>query len=67
MNLGKRIKVLMIPERVPAQRPVEEALPKIEETLMPLPADWPKPPRDGELAAEVRSIVGAVVYGRPVH
>jgi len=39
MNLGKPLKIIVIPERVPAQRPTQT--PGRPEPAIPLPADWP--------------------------
>ena len=41
MNLGKPLKVVVIPERKPAQQPVQVPPQKRPDPLIPLPADWP--------------------------
>lgn len=41
MDLGKPVKVVTIPERVPARQPVEQPQRNTETERIPLPADWP--------------------------
>ena len=41
MNLGKPLKVVVIPERVPVQQPAKAPPPARPDPLIPLPADWP--------------------------
>ena len=41
MNLGKPLKVVNIPEHVPAQQPVKAPAPTQADPLIPLPAEWP--------------------------
>jgi len=41
MNLGKPLKVVVVPERVPAQQPIKAPPQTRPDPLIPLPADWP--------------------------
>ena len=42
MNLGKPVKVVVIPDREPVRRPVQTPRREAPEPLIPLPADWPR-------------------------
>lgn len=42
MDLGKQVRVVEIPQRVPASRPVEAPVRREDEELIPLPENWPK-------------------------
>ena len=42
MDLGKPLKVVRVPQEVPARQPVEQPQRADEEELIPLPDNWPK-------------------------
>lgn len=42
MDLGKQVRVVEIPQRAPASRPVEKPERRHDEELIPLPDNWPK-------------------------
>jgi hypothetical protein len=42
MDLGKQVRVVEIPEQIPARQPVERPARREDEGLIPLPANWPK-------------------------
>jgi hypothetical protein len=42
MDLGKQVRVVEVPQRVPASRPMVEPEPRHDEELIPLPDNWPK-------------------------
>jgi hypothetical protein len=41
MNLGKPVKVVVVPDPVPARQPFQAPPQTRPEPLIPLPADWP--------------------------
>jgi hypothetical protein len=41
MNLGKPVKVVVVPDPVPARQPAQAPPQTRPEPLIPLPADWP--------------------------
>jgi hypothetical protein len=63
MNLGRQIKLVYIPERVPAHWPIEVLLRRADETLAPLPANWPRQPCNTDLQRELRLMGGPECYG----
>ena len=42
MDLGKQVRVVEVPQRVPASRPMEQPERRHDEELIPLPDNWPK-------------------------
>jgi hypothetical protein len=42
MDLGKQVRVVDIPEHVPARRKVEDPERREDHELIPLPDNWPK-------------------------
>ena len=42
MDLGKQVRVVEVPQRIPASRPIENPERYDDDELIPLPADWPK-------------------------
>lgn len=43
MDLGKQVRVVEVPQRAPASRPVEQPERRQnDEELIPLPANWPR-------------------------
>lgn len=42
MDLGKQVRVVEVPQQVPASRPMETPERRHDEELIPLPESWPK-------------------------